>query len=66
MTDRKLKVLYIGGYSRCGINHCVGNPDLFKKDKVRLTLDERWRNMTRSDQLTATALTWRLKKRFGY
>ena len=48
-------------------NHCVyGNPDLFKKGRVKLLLDDRWKNMAVFDKLLATSLTWPFIYRYGY
>ncbi|MFC1831585.1 sulfotransferase [Thermodesulfobacteriota bacterium] len=48
-------------------NHCVyGNPDLFKKGRVKLLLDDRWKSMTVFDKLLATGLTWPFIYRYGY
>ena len=48
-------------------NHCVfGNPDLFKRGKVELKLDERWKNISAKDKLLSTFLSWPLLVRYGY
>ena len=48
-------------------NHCVyGNPDLFKKGKVKLLIDDRWKSMALLDKMLATGLTWPLIFKYGY
>jgi hypothetical protein len=50
-----------------GENHCVyGNPDLFKRGKVKLELDERWMAMDAHNKFITTILTWPLILRYGY
>ncbi len=50
-----------------GENHCVfGNPDLFKKGKLKLRLDGEWKHMKKRDWMITTGLTWPLLKRYGY
>lgn len=50
-----------------GENHCVfGNTDLFKRGKIKLKIDDEWKNMNRAEWRKATALTWPVLKRYGY
>jgi len=50
-----------------GENHCVyGNPDLFKRGKVKLKIDERWMDMDAHNKFITTILTWPLILRYGY
>ena len=51
-----------------GGNHSVsGNPDRFRRGRIRLELDEEWRkSMLRSERHAVTSATWPLLRRYGY
>lgn len=44
-----------------------GNPSRFKKGRVTLKVDDHWRqDMPRGDRAMVAALTWRMRRRYGY